>query len=93
MATTSNPYGLRPLNRVGGTAYAGATTQLPIASGYATESSTGTSLLLSLVERLKKWAQSELTLQPFTAGTIGVFMGCSYTDATQGVHSASVLAC
>ena len=36
MATTSNPYGLRPLNKVGGTAYAGATTQLPIASGYAT---------------------------------------------------------
>ena len=34
--TVSGPYGLRPLNLVGGTPFAGATRHMPIASGYAT---------------------------------------------------------
>lgn len=33
--TVSAPYGLKPVNLVGGRVFAGATRQFPIASGYA----------------------------------------------------------
>ena len=36
MATTASPYGLKAVNHIGGTPYAGSTRLLPIASGYAT---------------------------------------------------------
>jgi hypothetical protein len=35
MATTASPYGLRAVNHIGGTPYAGSTRLLPIASGLA----------------------------------------------------------
>ena len=35
MATTAAPYGLKAVNHIGGTPYAGSTRLLPIASGYA----------------------------------------------------------
>mgnify|MGYP000400643808 CR=1 FL=1 len=35
MAITATPYGLKAVNHVGGTPYAGSTRLLPIASGYA----------------------------------------------------------
>jgi hypothetical protein len=84
MATTSNPYGLRPLNRVGGTAYAGATTQLPIASAYNTDIFYGDIVAVVAAGTIEKMTAVGTNAAPFTAGTIGVFMGCSYTDATQG---------
>ena len=36
MASTASPYGLKAVNHIGGTPYAGSTRLLPIASGYAT---------------------------------------------------------
>ena len=35
MAATASPYGLRAVNHLGGTPYAGSTRMYPIASGYA----------------------------------------------------------
>ena len=35
MSKTATPYGLKAVNHVGGTPYAGSTRLLPIASGYA----------------------------------------------------------
>ena len=35
MATTAAPYGLRPINLIGGQSFAGSTRQIAIASGYA----------------------------------------------------------
>ena len=34
MASTASPYGLKAVNHIGGTPYAGSTRLLPIASGY-----------------------------------------------------------
>ena len=34
--TVDAPYGLKPVNLVGGTPFAGATRMIPIASGYGT---------------------------------------------------------
>lgn len=54
MATTSNPYGLRPLNRVGALLMQALLPSFLLQVRMPPISSTGTSLLLSLVERLKK---------------------------------------
>ena len=35
--TVSAPYGLKPVNLIGGQVYAGSTRLIPIASGYATD--------------------------------------------------------
>jgi hypothetical protein len=37
MATTAAPYGLKPVNLIGGQPFAGSTRQLKIASGYASD--------------------------------------------------------
>lgn len=84
MATTSNPYGLRPLNKLGGTSYAGATIQLPIASGYATDIFFGDIVAVVGAGTIEKMGAVGTNAAQFTAGTIGVFMGVSYTDSTQG---------
>ena len=93
MATTATPYGLRPVNTIGGRPYAGSTRAIKIASGYATNifngsivtlKSTGTvELLVSTTGGAGDlWAASTSGLP------VGVFMGCQYTDATMGlVHS------
>ena len=36
MASTAAPYGLKPVNLIGGQPYAGSTRQIKIASGYNT---------------------------------------------------------
>ena len=43
MATTATPYGLKAVNHIGGTPYAGSTRLLPIASGYGTNIYNGSS--------------------------------------------------
>lgn len=48
MATTSTPYGLKPVNLLGGKSYAGSVRQISIASGYAVSIKSATLWLLSL---------------------------------------------
>ena len=76
--TVSAPYGLKPINLIGGQVFAGATRQRRIASGYATSifygdlvkfATTGTIVLAN-----------ETTTGPST-GFAGVFLGCSYVNA------------
>lgn len=72
--TVSAPYGLKPINRIDGMPYAGATRQLSIASGYAANIFNGD--LVTLV--------TGGTVEKFTGTTsgamVGVFVGCQYTD-------------
>jgi hypothetical protein len=92
--TVSKPYGFRPINLIGGQPYAGSTRMFKIASGYNTNIFYGdpvkilrdTNSLLpidgTIVVQDKSWAQGDMYLsgaidQPYT---IGVFMGCSYTN-------------
>ena len=76
--TIDAPYGLKPINLIGGTSYVGSTRKIPIASNYATAifngdvvqyTSDGTIIITV--------AQNDTSA---VAGIIGVFVGCSYTD-------------
>lgn len=74
--TVSAPYGLKPVNLIGGQVYAGSTRQIPIASAYATSIFNGDVVKLSSDGVLVKETGTT------TATPVGVFLGCSYTDPT-----------
>jgi len=84
MATTATPYGLRPINEVSGTSYAGATRKLPIASGYGTNIFYGSIVVIAADGTIQLMTDIGSQADQFPVGTVGVFMGCSYTDATLG---------
>jgi len=84
MATTATPYGLRPINEVSGTSYAGATRKLPIASGYGTNIFYGSIVVIAANGTIQLMTDIGSQADQFPVGTVGVFMGCSYTDATLG---------
>ena len=73
MAKTATPYGLKAVNHVGGTPYAGSTRLLPIASGYASN------LFNGQVVQIAAGGTVEL-VTTFGEGVVGVFVGCTYTD-------------
>ena len=76
----SGPYGLKAVNEIGGLPYAGSTRMIPIASGYAANLFYGQIVQLSggtLIAGAYTPASSPTT--PIT-GTIGVFVGCAYTN-------------
>ncbi len=88
MATTASPYGLKAVNHIGGTPYAGSTRLLPIASGYASNIFNG-----SIVSIVAAGTVEMVTVTgnggggaaaSFPAGTIGVFVGCTYSDPVTG---------
>jgi len=74
----SAPYGLKPVNLIGGQVFSGSTRQMEIASGYATNIFYG-----DLVKRI-----SDGTIQKDTGTTtatpVGVFLGVSFTNASTG---------
>lgn len=78
--TVDAPYGLRPVNLIGGLPFAGATRAIPIASNYATAIFYG-----DVVQYTSDGTIIITTLQAQTspvAGVVGVFLGCSYTNPT-----------
>mgnify|MGYP003648493162 CR=1 FL=1 len=84
MATTSTPYGLKPINEIGGLPYAGSTRKLPITSGFGTNLFYGAVVCIATNGTIELVTTNGDHSTPFPAGTIGVFMGCSYTDSTLG---------
>jgi hypothetical protein len=76
--TVSAPYGLKPINLIGGQVFAGATRQIPIASGYAANIFYGDVVKLINDGTLQKDTGTT------TATPVGVFLGCQYTDPTLG---------
>ena len=79
--TVSAPYGLKPINLIGGQPYAGSTRQMKIASGFATNIFNG-----DIVKRANDGTiQKETgTTTTTTTGIIGVFVGCRFTDPGTG---------
>ena len=75
--TVDAPYGLVPINLIGGQPYAGSTRQMKIASNYGTDIFNG-----DVVKRAADGTiQKETGTATVTAtGVIGVFVGVSYTD-------------
>ena len=74
--TVSAPYGLKPINLIGGQVFAGATRQIPIASG------SGTSIFYGDVVSLNTGGTLSRTATTATGSVIGVFLGCQYTNPT-----------
>ena len=72
------PYGLVPINLIGGQVFAGSTRLIPIASGSTTAIFNGDVVELNSDGTLDKEAGTS------TATPVGVFLGCSYTDPTFG---------
>ena len=76
--TVSAPYGLKPVNLIGGQVFAGSTRSLPIAYGYNTSIFYG-----DLVYQTGGYiGRTTLTSNNFASGKIpvGVFLGVSYTN-------------
>ena len=76
--TVDAPYGLKPVNLIGGLPFAGATRQNPIGNNY------GTSIFNGDVVQLNSSGNVIITALQNNAsplaGVIGVFLGCSYTS-------------
>jgi hypothetical protein len=73
--TVSAPYGLKPVNLIGGQVFAGATRLMQIASGYATNIFYG-----DLVKRITD-GTIEKDTGTATATPCGVFLGVSFTNS------------
>ena len=80
MASSAKPYGLKPINLIGGQPYAGSTRQIKIASGYAANIYNGSIVAIVAGGTIEIVTTNGDNSTTFPAGTIGVFVGCSYTD-------------
>jgi len=74
--TVSAPYGLKPVNLLGGQVFAGSTRMLPIQYGYATNIFYGDMINIVRGSIVKNTSTTDST----AAGLIGVFLGCSFTN-------------
>jgi hypothetical protein len=73
--TIDAPYGLKPVNLIGGQAYAGSTREYPILNNL------GTGIFYGDLVALTRGNLQRISVTTGTAGTVvGVFLGCSYTD-------------
>jgi hypothetical protein len=80
MPAYTRPFGLQPVSLIGGQPYAGATREFTITSGYGVALRPGDLVALASGVIAKATATTAVP----TGGVIGVFLGCSYTDAAMG---------
>jgi len=93
MATTSSPYGLKPINLLGGTPYAGSTRLYAIPASYAVNIQVGDPVIVTNTGSTRGYlARFNATTTATTVtstgggfGFVGVFAGCTYTDPTYGM--------
>lgn len=76
--TVDAPYGLRPVNLIGGQVFAGSTRMFPIASGYNQNLFYGQVVQLTTDGTIIVNGTTSGTSA--TAGIVGVFLGCQYTN-------------
>jgi len=74
----SAPYGLKPINLIGGQVFAGSTRNLPIQYGYASNIFYGDLVNIVRGTVVKNTSTTDST----AAGLVGIFLGCSYTNPT-----------
>ena len=79
--TVSAPYGLKPVNLIGGRVYAGSTRTFPIVNGYGTSLFNGDVVQIGTSANIGTLVASTLAYNASSAvaGTIGVFVGCEYS--------------
>ena len=82
MANVASPYGLKAVNELGGLPYAGSTRQFPIASGYGANIYNGSivSIVAGGTIQIVTTNGDPISGAAFPAGTIGIFVGCTYTN-------------
>ena len=80
MAAVAAPYGLRAVNHLGGTPYAGSTRMYPIGTGLAQNIYYGDVVNVLATGLLNQTQVTGAAAAPFPAGTVGIFVGCTYTD-------------
>jgi len=73
--TVSAPYGLQPINLIGGQVFAGSTRLFPIASGSATAIYYGDVVRLNTGGTLSKVSTTSTATD-----AVGVFLGCQFTN-------------
>jgi hypothetical protein len=76
--TVDGPYGLIPVNLIGGQVFASATRSIPIATN------SSTAIFFGDVVRLAATGTLEKDVGTNVATPIGVFLGCTYTDPVFG---------
>ncbi len=82
MASTASPYGLRAVNELGGLPYAGSTRQFLInPNGSTSNIYNGTVVAVDTSGYLVPVTAVGSNADPFPAGVVGVFVGCSYVNA------------
>ena len=72
------PYGLKPMNLIGGTPFAGSTRMIPIQYGYATDIFNGDFVKIIRGFCVRRAVTTSSAVDHIT----GVFLGCTYTDPT-----------
>jgi hypothetical protein len=80
MPAFTKPFGLQPVNLIGGQPYAGSTREFTITSGYGTALRPGDIVRIASGVIAKETGTAAVT----AGGVIGVFLGCSYTDPVLG---------
>jgi len=82
MSTVPAPYGLRAVKELGGLPYAGSTrTFLIDPAGTASNMYNGTVVAVNTSGYLYPVTNVGSNADPFPAGVVGVFVGCSYVNA------------
>ena len=76
--SVSSPYGLLPINLIGGQVFAGSTRQIPIATN------SSTAIYYGDVVKLNSGGTLDKDTGTNAATPVGVFLGCSYTDPVFG---------
>lgn len=77
MASTASPYGLRPVNLIGGQPYAGSTRLIKINNAYGSNIFYGQPVSINSSGVL---IADTGTSNVAATGVVGVFVGCTYTD-------------
>ena len=80
--TVNAPYGLKPINLIGGQVFAGQTRELPIASNYGTVINNGDVVKINTTDGTIEKETGTATVS--AKGVVGVFVGCSYTNPSTG---------
>ena len=82
--TVAAPYGLKPVNLIGGQVFAGSTRNVQIQYGYATNIFYGDFVAITrgFATRLAVTDGGSAATGAPGYGQVGIFLGCSYTDPT-----------
>ena len=80
--TVSAPYGIKPVNLIGGQVFAGSTRNMPIAYNYGTAIYYGDPVQLTAGYCVIAPGGASLTGASYVKGTVGIFLGCYYTNPT-----------